>query len=69
MHGSELEIYTILVNKLNREIQENSEQVKILWTRQTNLISITLINSILNKYQDFAELFAEEALEETLLAH
>ena len=30
MHESELEICTILVNKLNREIQENSEQVKIL---------------------------------------
>ena len=27
---SELEICTILVNKLNKEIQENSEQVKIL---------------------------------------
>ena len=30
IHESGLEICTILVNELNREIQENSDQVKIL---------------------------------------
>ena len=30
MWGSELEIYAILVNKLNKKISENLEQVKIL---------------------------------------
>ena len=30
MHESELEIYIILTNKLNKKIWENSEQVKIL---------------------------------------
>ena len=30
IHESKLEIYTILINELNREIQENLEQVKIL---------------------------------------
>ena len=30
------------------------------------MISIILINSILNKYQDFVKLFAEEVLEEAL---
>ena len=30
MHGSELKICVILINNLNKEIQENSEQVKIL---------------------------------------
>ena len=69
MHEFRLEIYVILVDELNRKIQENLEQVKILWTRQTNLISITLTNSILEKYWDFAELFAKEALEEILLTH
>ena len=64
-----LEIYAILVNKLKKKIWENSEKVKILWTRQTNLISIISIDSILNKYWDFAELFVEEALKETLLTH
>ena len=33
------------------------------------MISITLTNSILNEYQDFTELFAEEALKETLSAY
>ena len=69
MSESELEIYTILTNDLKKKIQENLEQVKILWTRQTNLISITLTNSISDKYWDFMKLFAEEALEETLLTH
>ena len=69
MWGSELEICVILTDKLNKKIWENLEQVKILWTRQTNLINITLTNSISDEYWDFAELFAEEASEETLLAH
>ena len=69
MHESRLKICIISADKLNREIQENLEQVKILWTRQTNLTSITLTNSISNEYWDFAELFAEEASEETLSAH
>ena len=66
---SELEICIISANNLKKEIWENLEQVKILWTRQTNLISITLTNSISDKYWDFAELFAKEASEETLSAH
>ena len=69
MQGSELEICTISANNLKKKIWENSEQVKILWTRQTNLINITLMNSISDEYWDFTELFAEEVLEETLSAH
>ena len=30
MHRSELKIYAILTDELNKKIQENSEQVKIL---------------------------------------
>ena len=69
MQESELEICAILINKLNKKIWENLEQVKILWTRQINLTSITLINSILDKYWDFVELFTKEVLEKTLLTH
>ena len=69
MWESELEICIILANNLKKKIWENSKQVKILWTRQTNLTSTTLMNSISDKYWDFTELFAEEALEETLSAH
>ena len=69
MQGSELEICTILTDDLKKKIWENSEQVKILWTRQTNLISIISINSILKEYQDFAELFTKKILEETLLIY
>ena len=69
MSESELKICTISANNLKKKIQENSEQVKILWTRQTNLISITFTNSILEEYQDFTELFTEEASEETLSAY
>ena len=66
---SGLKICTISVDNLKKKISENSEQVEILWTRQTNLTSITLTNSILNEYQDFVKLFAEEVSEETLLTH
>ena len=69
MSESGLEICTILTNNLKKKIWENLEQVKILWTRQTNLISITLMNSTLEEYQDFVKLFAEEASEETLPAY
>ena len=65
----ELKICIISANNLKKKIQENSEQVKILWTRQTSLISITLMNSILEEYQDFIKLFTKEASEETLSAH
>ena len=67
--GSGLEICAILTDNLKKEIWENSEQVKILWTRQTNLTSTTLMNSISDEYWDFAKLFAEETPEETLLTH
>ena len=69
MSGSGLEICAISADDLKKKIQENPEQVKILWTRQTNLASITPMNSIPDEYQDFTELFAEEASEEALLAH
>ena len=69
IHELELEICAILTDKLNKKIWENLEQVKILWTRQTNLISTILINSILDKYWDFAELFTKETSEETLSTH
>ena len=69
MSESELKICAILTNDLKKKIWENSEQVKILWTRQTNLISITLINSILDEYWDFAKLFTKEVSEETLSTH
>ena len=69
MPGSGLEICIILTDNLKKKIWENSEQVKILWTRQTNLISITSMNSISDEYWDFAKLFAKEALEETLSTH
>ena len=69
MSESGLEICAISADDLKREIWENLEQVKILWTRQTNLASTTLMNSISNEYWDFTKLFAEEASEETLSAH
>ena len=64
-----LEICAISANKLKKEIWENSEAVKILWTRQTNLVSIIATNSISDEYWDFTKLFVEEALEKTLLTH
>ena len=69
MSVSALKISAILVNKLKKKIWENSEQVKILWTRKINLTSTTSINSILKEYWDFIKLFTEEASEETLSAY
>ena len=48
MLRSDLQICTILANKLKRELWENSEQVKILWSKQTNLATIKLIKSIMS---------------------
>ena len=65
-----LKIYIILANKLKKKIQENFEQVKILWNKQINLTTITSTNNvILDKYQDFTKLFIDKTLEETLLAY
>ena len=65
-----LQICTILANKLKKELWKNPEQVKILWSKQINLTTIKLINSIiLDEYRDFIELFADETLEETLLTY
>ena len=70
MLGSDLQICAILVNKLKQELQKNSEQVKVLWSKQINLATIKLINSTLSEeYRDFAELFVNEAPEEALSAH
>ena len=70
MLESDLQICTISADKLKKELQRNSEQVKILWSKQINLVTIKLINSIISdKYRDFTELFTDETLEETLWAH
>ena len=66
----DLQIYTILVNKLKKKLWKNSEQVKILWSKQINLTTIKLTNNILSdKYRDFMKLFVNETSEKTLLAH
>ena len=44
----DLQICTILADKLKKELQENSEQVKILWDKQINLTTIKLMNSIIS---------------------
>ena len=65
-----LQICTILANKLKKELWKNSEQVKILWSKQINLATIKLINNIISdEYRDFIELFVNKISEETLLAH
>ena len=65
-----LQIYIILANKLKKELQENPEQVKILWSKQINLAITELMNNtISDEYRDFTELFADKTSEETLLAH
>ena len=70
MLGSDLQICTILTNKLKKKLWENPEQVKVLWNKQINLANIKLTNSmLLEEYRDFTELFVNEASEETLSAH
>ena len=65
-----LQICTISANELKKELWENSEQVKILWSKQINLATIKLTNSTLSEeYRDFTELFVNEASEEALSAH
>ena len=50
--------------------KKNPEQVKILWSKQINLVTIKLMNNIISdEYKDFAELFMNETSEETLSAH
>ena len=67
---SEVKIYIIFSDKLKKKLQQNSDAVKILWTRQTNLVSITLTDSIISEeYRDFTELFADETSDKTLLKH
>ena len=66
----DLEICAILTDKLKKELQENPEQVKILWHKQINLATIKLMNSTLSEeYRDFMKLFVNKTLEETLSAH
>ena len=70
MLESDLQICTILVNELKKELWKNPEQVKILWSKQINLATIKLIKSTLSdEYRDFAELFVNETSEEALSAH
>ena len=70
MLGSDLQICAISVNKLKKELWKNPEQVKVLWSKQINLTTIKTTNStISDEYRDFIKLFADEALEEALLAH
>ena len=70
MLGSDLQICTILTNKLKKELQKNPEQFKILWSKLINLTTIKLINcTILKEYWDFTELFADKVSEEALSAH
>ena len=67
---SDLQICAISVNKLKKKLWKNSEQVKVLWSKQINLATIKLMNSIISEeYRDFVKLFADETLEETLSAH
>ena len=66
----DLQICTISVNKLKKELWKNPEQVKVLWSKQINLATIKLTNSTLSEeYRDFTELFVNETSEETLSAH
>ena len=70
MLESDLQICTISANKLKKELQKNPKQVKILWSKQINLATTKLTNSIISdEYKDFMKLFVNEVLEETLLAH
>ena len=66
----DLQICTISADKLKKELWENPEQVKVLWSKQINLATIKLTNSTLSEeYRDFMKLFADKTSEETLLAH
>ena len=70
MLGSDLQICTILTDKLKQKLQKNPEQVKILWSKQINLATTKLMNSTLSKkYKDFVKLFVDKAPEKTLSAH
>ena len=70
MLESDLQICTISADKLKKKLWKNSEQVKILWSKQINLATIKLINSILSEeYRDFTELFVDKTSEEALSAH
>ena len=70
MLESDLQICAISADKLKQKLQKNPEQVKILWSKQINLVIIKLINStLLEEYEDFTELFVNEASEKTLSAH
>ena len=70
MLESDLQICTISADKLKKELWKNPDQVKILWSKQINLATIKLTNSILSEeYRDFVKLFVNEASEEALLAH
>ena len=65
-----LQICAISVDKLKKELWENPKQVKVLWSKQINLATIKLTNSmLLEEYRDFMKLFVNEASEETLSAH
>ena len=60
MLESDLQICAILADKLKKELQENSKQVKILWSKQINLTTIKLMNYIISEeYRDFIELFVD----------
>ena len=67
---SEVKICAIFSDKLKKELQQNSDAVKVLWTRQTNLVSITLTDSIISEeYRDFVKLFTDEASGKALSKH
>ena len=70
MLESDLQICTILTDELKKELWENPEQVKVLWSKQINLTTIKLMKSIISdEYWDFIKLFVNKVLEETLSAH
>ena len=67
---SEVKICAIFLNELKKKLPQNSDAVKILWTRQTNLVSITLTDSIISEeYRDFVKLFVDEAPGKALSKH
>ena len=70
MLESDLQICTISADKFKKELWENSEQVKVLWSKQINLTTIKLMNSTLSEeYRDFIKLFVDKTSEETLSAY